>query len=102
MGVDSILAVDLINQLNATLGIRLRGTDLFNLPNPRALCEYIVAHYPDVGAIEPAASAPAKPATPPPGSNGHDHQNRELLDMLRRLGTGHASVSEVEQLLGKP
>ncbi|HYJ85573.1 MAG TPA: SDR family NAD(P)-dependent oxidoreductase, partial [Pyrinomonadaceae bacterium] len=41
-GVDSLLAVDVINKLNEVPGIDLRSTDLFNYSTVRQLTDYIV------------------------------------------------------------
>ena len=41
-GVDSLLAVDIINKLNEIPGIKLRSTDLFNYATVRQLTEYVV------------------------------------------------------------
>ncbi|HEX2925509.1 MAG TPA: SDR family NAD(P)-dependent oxidoreductase, partial [Ruminiclostridium sp.] len=40
-GVDSILAVEIVNQINSGLGISLRATDLFNYSSIAALSGYI-------------------------------------------------------------
>ncbi|MDP4181232.1 MAG: beta-ketoacyl synthase N-terminal-like domain-containing protein, partial [Bacillota bacterium] len=40
-GVDSILAVEIVNKINEALKIELRSTDLFNYSTIGALCKYI-------------------------------------------------------------
>ena len=65
LGVDSILAVEIAQNLEQRLGVNLRSTDLFNYPNPTALAEYLVR---DAGyqppleklmAVAPVVSSPA-------------------------------------------
>ncbi|MFY0578026.1 SDR family NAD(P)-dependent oxidoreductase [Cystobacter fuscus] len=46
-GVDSILGVELIQDLNAALGITLVTTDLFDNSSVRALAHYVTANYRD-------------------------------------------------------
>ncbi|KYF63391.1 hypothetical protein BE04_17155, partial [Sorangium cellulosum] len=99
MGVDSIMAVDIINQINKGLTVRLKTTDLFNLTTPRMLLDHLLANAeePSNDAAAPPPNAPAReePAAPPPaaGAAGDD----ELRDLLRRLGSGESV--ELGQLL---
>ncbi|MCX7920842.1 MAG: SDR family NAD(P)-dependent oxidoreductase [Clostridia bacterium] len=44
-GVDSILAVEIVNQINNGLGISLRATDLFNYSSIAALSGYVEEHW---------------------------------------------------------
>ncbi|MCP4701907.1 MAG: amino acid adenylation domain-containing protein, partial [Gammaproteobacteria bacterium] len=44
-GVDSILAVEIINRLNEKLAIQLRTTDLFNYPTIRQLIDHIIDEF---------------------------------------------------------
>lgn len=46
-GVDSVLAVEIINQVNETLNIQLRTTDLFNYVSIRQLTDYILEEFSD-------------------------------------------------------
>jgi acyl carrier protein len=77
MGVDSILAVDLINTINAALGIRLRPTDMFNLTTPRALCEHIEERFGMEHGGGPSSET---------GENADPDSDDELTEMLRQLG----------------
>ncbi|MFG2590380.1 SDR family NAD(P)-dependent oxidoreductase [Streptomyces sp. NPDC048438] len=63
-GVDSILGVELTQQLGADLGISLSVTDLFDHSSVRALAGYVAEHHLDVAAAPVPAAAPA--AVPPP------------------------------------
>lgn len=47
IGVDSILAVEIINRINDRLNTSLRTTDLFNYPNIRKLSEHIHTEFGD-------------------------------------------------------
>ncbi|MCY9109397.1 SDR family NAD(P)-dependent oxidoreductase [Bacillus atrophaeus] len=46
-GVDSVLAVEIINRINIDLAISLRTTDLFNYVSIRALADYIIEEFVD-------------------------------------------------------
>ena len=46
-GVDSVLAVEIINRINLDLAISLRTTDLFNYVSIRALADYIIEEFVD-------------------------------------------------------
>jgi acyl transferase domain-containing protein/NAD(P)-dependent dehydrogenase (short-subunit alcohol dehydrogenase family)/acyl carrier protein/SAM-dependent methyltransferase len=76
MGVDSILAVDLINAINAELGLQLRATDMFHFSTPRALCAHLVAEF---------GATPAAPAAPAPAID-----EDEFSALLREIGQTHA------------
>ncbi|ARE65194.1 hypothetical protein ADH76_03440 [Enterocloster clostridioformis] len=41
MGVDSVLAIEIVHKLNSTLAATLRNTDLFNYPTVRLLTNYL-------------------------------------------------------------
>ncbi|MEU5718128.1 SDR family NAD(P)-dependent oxidoreductase [Streptomyces sp. NPDC020403] len=67
-GVDSILGVELTQQLSADLGISLSVTDLFDHSSVRALAAYVAEHHLDAAPL-PAppvpAAVPAPVAAPP-------------------------------------
>lgn len=62
-GVDSILAVEIINQINRQLNITLRTTDLFNYADIQTLTAHILATFPE----ELAQSALSHEARTPSG-----------------------------------
>ncbi|MEM7125456.1 MAG: SDR family NAD(P)-dependent oxidoreductase [Chloroflexota bacterium] len=47
LGIDSILAVEIINQINERLNITLRTTDLFNYADIQSLSAHITATFPE-------------------------------------------------------
>ncbi|MBF0395461.1 MAG: SDR family NAD(P)-dependent oxidoreductase, partial [Desulfobacterales bacterium] len=49
IGVDSILAVKIINNINDRLKVNLRTTDLYSYPTPQKLNDYIISQYRNEG-----------------------------------------------------
>ncbi|CAN93351.1 polyketide synthase [Sorangium cellulosum So ce56] len=47
LGVDSIVAVDLVRRINASLGLSLKTTVIFDFPNIRRLAAHLCAEHPD-------------------------------------------------------
>ena len=64
-GVDSLLAVAIVKQLNAQLAIQLRSTDLFNYASIRVLAEHILQRFPDAQAAETEAAPVVESAAAP-------------------------------------
>ncbi len=94
LGVDSILAIDLVNQLNAAFDIRLRATDMYSLTTPRALC----AHVRKVVAGVPAESATDAGAEVG-GAGGDDDDDELTLDLLQRVGAGELRADQLSRQL---
>ncbi|MCG6895376.1 MAG: SDR family NAD(P)-dependent oxidoreductase, partial [Desulfobacteraceae bacterium] len=68
-GVDSILAVKLINRVNDSLGILLKTTAIFDHPHLQALCEYIYSAHREQfdGRISgESEKRPSEQPVPPP------------------------------------
>ncbi|MGZ8219000.1 SDR family NAD(P)-dependent oxidoreductase, partial [Methylomagnum sp.] len=87
-GVDSILAVELIAQLNQALGLRLRNGDLYNYASIRTLAGHILAEFADSLTLRPETSlspAPDKAATA-------EHYLEQLRD-------GAISLGDADQLI---
>ncbi len=80
-GVDSILAVEIIEKTNQELGISLRTTDLFNYPRIASLARHIVEDF--AGGIE----LPAAPDDDPE------------LAVLRQLAKGEISAEDADERL---
>jgi polyketide synthase PksM len=66
-GVDSIVAVSLVNAINAKLGLTLNTTVLFDYGSVAQLVDHIVRNYRDVVSanLTPAATPAEAPAAPP-------------------------------------
>ena len=61
LGVDSILAVEIVKKINDGLDTTLRNTDLFNYPNINRLTEHIVTQHEVSAPLRPAAAIPEEP-----------------------------------------
>ncbi|WP_228182536.1 SDR family NAD(P)-dependent oxidoreductase [Streptomyces anulatus] len=65
-GVDSVLAVEIVEQINRQLGTDLRPTDFFNYPTLRKLAEHVAENAVSAPGTGSAAVATAVPASPAP------------------------------------
>jgi len=83
-GIDSILAVDVINRINRALHIRLRATDLFNFPTIDQLTAHALAEF----SQDLAAVAQPAQVTAPPAAN-----DAAFIDLFRRLSQGELDVA---------
>lgn len=83
VGLDSLLAVELRNQLGRALGLTLSATLFFDYPTVDALVTYLLDTVLDLGVARPAVPAAAAPAL----------SADSLLDRIAQL-----SDEEVEQL----
>ncbi len=113
-GVDSILAIDIIDRLNSELGIELRTTDLFNYPTLRQLSRYIMeAHGNAIDDRDEKQMEshrldkplPDKPidawgATPEAADIQEAYSDDAVLNIFDRLKTGDMDVVEAYRLLG--
>ncbi len=116
-GVDSILAVTIVQQVNARLGIELRSTDLFNFSSITVLGEHILSTFGD--QLTPAASeeraaqpeapreAPREERVPATGASfdvaivgmaGTFAEAPDVESFWRNLAAGRDSVREVPPL----
>ncbi|MBE4751860.1 SDR family NAD(P)-dependent oxidoreductase [Corallococcus sp. ZKHCc1 1396] len=64
-GVDSVLAVEIINRINTSQGLDLRSTDLFNFSSVRALAKHVVEDLGAGGEEVAAEPAPARASAAP-------------------------------------
>ncbi|MCP3137808.1 SDR family NAD(P)-dependent oxidoreductase [Pyxidicoccus xibeiensis] len=110
-GVDSILAVKIVERVNARFGLALKPTVLFDHPSVRALARHaasqgaraqVEAPSP-VMAPEPS-SAPSRPSPPAPGQpldiavigmSGRFPGARDYRELWANLAAGRDSVTEV-------
>ena len=113
-GVDSIMAVDIIDRLNSEFGIELRTTDLFNYPTLRQLSRYVMEGHgnaiddPDEKQMElhrldkplPDKPIDAGGATPEAADIPEAHSDVAVLNIFDRLKTGDMDVGEAYRLLG--
>ncbi|MGC4746935.1 SDR family NAD(P)-dependent oxidoreductase [Micromonospora sp. DT201] len=68
LGVDSVVAIQVVNRLNHDLGLALHPTDMFSHPTIAALATHITAEH--AGALRPPPEPPptSPPVTAPPPS----------------------------------
>ncbi|BCJ50489.1 hypothetical protein Asp14428_19640 [Actinoplanes sp. NBRC 14428] len=100
LGLDSLTAVELRNRLNATTGLRLSTTAVFDYPTPQALADHLSGRVTATEAPDPAA-APAGDAGDPvvvvgmacrfPGGVGSPE---ELWDLVLAGGEGVSGFPE--------
>ena len=91
IGVDSIMAVKVVERIGAKLGIALESTDLFNYPNLRQLARHIMSRQPQPKPpTEPSSVATAPPASPSEATDAND-----LSDMLARLKSGDLKAGDL-------
>ncbi len=77
LGVDSMTALELTERLEATVGVRLPATFVFERPTVRAVAEHLDA------ALAPSTSAAAPEAGPSAGEDALEAASEdELLDLL--------------------
>jgi polyketide synthase PksN len=87
-GVDSILAVELIAQLNQALGLRLRNGDLYNYASIRTLAGHVLAEFADSLTLRPESNAP--PVRDKAATAEH---------CLERLRDGEISLEDADLLI---
>ncbi|MFJ1647792.1 type I polyketide synthase [Streptomyces sp. NPDC088258] len=93
LGLDSLTAVELRNQLSATTGLRLPATLAFDYPNNKALSEYVLAQL--VGRADAAAAT--SPAGP--GEGAADDDRIAIVGMSCRYPGGVTSPEELWRLV---
>jgi len=82
LGVDSVLAIEIVHKINGELGIQLRSTDLFNYSTLRQLIRYINNNF----RIEMQDC-----------HGDEESDDLELLELLVKLKQGEIDMEAVEQ-----
>jgi acyl carrier protein len=85
LGADSILSAELVDKINASLGLELKTTAIFNYPGIKELARHI---HDEHGA-----------AVSPPKGNGHS-ANAGLEEVLKRLETGEWTYEQALENFG--
>ncbi|MFJ8751530.1 SDR family NAD(P)-dependent oxidoreductase [Streptomyces sp. NPDC102441] len=94
LGFDSLMAVELRNQLGAAISHRLSATLVFDHPTPASLTEHLLGL---VAAEEPAPPAPVRERAVAAG-DGHD-EPIAIVGMACRYPGGVASPQDLWQLV---
>jgi acyl carrier protein len=112
-GVDSILAIEIINRLNEKLAIQLRTTDLFNYPTIRQLVDHIVDEFGH--AIDSKVGMNLTSSDELFNMQPEDHtklnndegeilehpQEKDMLKILELLEQNKLDIYQADQLLGE-
>lgn len=100
-GIDSILAVEVIDKINEELGIELKSTDLFNYSTVSRLAEHIVEAFKDVlltGKGKNGADTLTQGQRPDDGDS-QTEEEESVLGMLSMLEKGELDIDDVEKAL---
>ena len=111
-GMDSILAVEIIDRLSEILAIRLKSTDMFNYSTIRKLAQHIINSFAD--QIDPPVACPAAFPAGDTDSSNESTSNREspatgketdgdedamLQTIIEQLRDGRMDIDEAYVLL---
>lgn len=94
-GVDSVMAVAIIERINLALGSALKPTDLFNYTSIRKLVEHLATSLPAGNAAGPAGRDGA------PDLRTEGRTSQTLRQFLALLETGELTAEEAEHLLDR-
>ena len=114
MGVDSIVAPQIAEDINRAVGITLRSTDLYNFSTIRSLAAHIAARFPDARfggddfTSKPEVSVPAIASTPGPdmetdhgiaiiGMAGRFPDAPDLNSFWLNIAAGRSAVREIDR-----
>ncbi|CAM2008612.1 beta-ketoacyl synthase N-terminal-like domain-containing protein [Acanthopleuribacter pedis] len=107
-GVDSILGLQLIRQLEESHGIVVKARDFIEHPTPAALIAFLDAKAPSPDA--PSADAPSQSSTPPvatppttevaaPAAEAPPDDGARERELLERFKRGELSLDEIKSLV---
>lgn len=85
IGINSVLAIEVVNLLNEELGIHLSAVDLFNYSTIKSLTEFIINQ--DEFEIEQL-------------ENGQLKGDEEIYEVFNKLGEGEITLREAKALFG--
>jgi polyketide synthase PksN len=92
-GVDSISGLDLINKINAELGIVLKTTVLFDYPNVSALAKFITDRFEK--EITETQRVLTQPAAGLDGNRESGNGTHDELEILKKLALGELEVNDI-------
>jgi NADP-dependent 3-hydroxy acid dehydrogenase YdfG/acyl carrier protein/SAM-dependent methyltransferase len=92
IGVDSILALEIVNRIREKLDIPLRSTDLFNYPSIRKLSDHITATCGESIPVKPVEAA-GKDASAGDGSP-EDETDRFILRLVEAMKRGELTADD--------
>jgi acyl transferase domain-containing protein/acyl carrier protein len=93
-GVDSIVLVELVNTLNARLGIDLKPTALFDNPNLTELSQFIWQEFGTILRHSCEAIALSNSAPPYSGQSPERSSPDQEIALLEQLASGRLTVNE--------
>jgi SAM-dependent methyltransferase/acyl carrier protein/NADP-dependent 3-hydroxy acid dehydrogenase YdfG len=95
-GVDSILAIEIINELNKQLKIKLRTTDLFNYSTIGKLTRHIMDHFlPQVqDSLQRAGESPVEPREKPGEEKRQVEPGDEPPGIFQQPGSDNAGSAD--------
>ncbi|MBF0119062.1 MAG: SDR family NAD(P)-dependent oxidoreductase [Desulfobacterales bacterium] len=96
-GVDSILAVEIINKINKSLDVNLRTTDLFNYSTIKKLSDHITSKFKNVTtySYEPQENTQKTTGIAIIGISGRFPDAYNVYEFWENLSQGKNSVSEI-------
>ncbi|WP_437627953.1 SDR family NAD(P)-dependent oxidoreductase [Sorangium sp. So ce1151] len=110
LGVDSLLAIRVVDRINKQLGITLRTSDAYSYPSVRELASHVLASFaadvrlPGAATIDTAAlfGHGAAPAPVDEARGGAPEGDEPLWRLLRGVESGALDVDEACRLLELP
>lgn len=98
-GIDSIVGVEFINQINKIFGIILKTTALFDYTTIDELGEYIFNKYGDQLKKRKAESPAYEEKAHTGGKEYQEENDEQLLSLLNSLASGDIDINYVESII---